>query len=184
MRPSLRMLAVGLTAMVAFTACGGDDDDDVGADTTSDTTVAESDTTEAPDTSDSSGTSDTTLASEEGTDEPATLGIGEAALGAMLVDTDGLTLYVFDNDTDGTSACTDVCATAWPPLTVEGDPVVGDDVTGEITTITRADGTTQVAVNGMPLYRFSGDQQPGDTTGLGVGGVWWPVSPAGEKLTG
>jgi len=31
----------------------------------------------------------------------------------------------------------------------------------------------------MPLYLFSGDQQPGDTNGQGVGGVWFAVTPDG-----
>jgi Secreted repeat of unknown function len=31
----------------------------------------------------------------------------------------------------------------------------------------------------MPLYHFSGDQQPGDTNGQGVGGLWFAVTPDG-----
>ena len=38
------------------------------------------------------------------------------------------------------------------------------------------DGTIQVTYNGLPLYRFQGDKQPGDTNGQGVGGLWSVVT--------
>jgi predicted lipoprotein with Yx(FWY)xxD motif len=179
----LRVTVAGLAAVLALAACGGDDDDDGGAVADVTTTVATDETEPADDTE---GDTTTTLASEDPTDDaPATLAIGETALGATIVDADGLTLYVFDNDSDGTSACVDACATAWPPVTVEGEPVVADNVdAANVGTITRADGTAQVTFYGMPLYTFSGDANPGDTNGLGVNDVWWPVDPQGEKLTG
>ena len=34
-----------------------------------------------------------------------------------------------------------------------------------LVTITRDDGTIQVTYNGLPLYHYSGDSPPGDTTG-------------------
>jgi hypothetical protein len=34
----------------------------------------------------------------------------------------------------------------------------------------------------MPLYHFSGDQQPGDSNGQGVGGVWFAVTPDGSLV--
>ena len=43
--------------------------------------------------------------------------------------------------------------------------------------IKRPDGTTQVTYNGMPLYYFSGDANPGDTNGQGIGGVWFAAQP-------
>lgn len=182
MRPMLRVTAAGLAAALALAACGGDDDDGGGAAEVATTTVAPGES----ESGDTAGDTTTTLAGEGATeDEPATIAIGETDLGATLVNAEGLTLYVFDNDAGGTSACVDACATAWPPVTVEGDPVVGDDVDEEDAgTITRPDGATQVTFYGMPLYTFSGDASPGDTNGLGVGEVWWPVGPGGEKLTG
>jgi len=182
MRPTLRMIVAGLAAAsLVVAACGGDDDDDGNAAPSAETTVPGG---ESPDTTVADETP-TSLADEGGSDEPATVVVGETDLGPTLVDGEGLTLYVFDNDTAGTSNCSDACATAWPPLTVDGDPVIGDDVDAEaIGTITRADGATQVTYDGMPLYRWSGDSQPGDATGLGVGGVWWPLGADGQKLTG
>jgi predicted lipoprotein with Yx(FWY)xxD motif len=54
----------------------------------------------------------------------------------------------------------------------------------KFSTITRTDGTTQVTYNGWPLYYYAKDQQAGDTTGEGVGSVWYLVSPTGDKVGG
>jgi predicted lipoprotein with Yx(FWY)xxD motif len=67
--------------------------------------------------------------------------------------------------------CADGCATVWPPLTVTATPTAGSGV-GQLTTIVRPDGTTQVASSGWPLYRFAADKAPGDTMGDGVAGIW------------
>ncbi len=42
--------------------------------------------------------------------------IGETAKGKTLVDQRGMTLYVFDKDSSGKSACNGPCAVNWPPL--------------------------------------------------------------------
>ena len=103
-------------------------------------------------------------------------------LGTVLVDGEGHTLYLFDEDDQGASACSGGCAETWPPLV--GEPSAGDGADGELLgTIERDDGDTQVTYAGMPLYRYAPDQGPGDVSGQGVGGVWWVVSPAGERLT-
>lgn len=121
----------------------------------------------------------------------ATLNISESAeYGSILVDGTGMSLYVFLADTQngGTSACgdDDGCATEWPALTTDGDPVAGDGVEAtKLGTITRDDGTTQVTYNGWPLYLFHEDAAPGDTNGQGLdefGGQWFLVSPAGEAI--
>ena len=100
-----------------------------------------------------------------------------AKLGNILTDGQGMTLYVFKNDTPGTSNCTDKCAQFWPALTIdEGqEPVAGTGVTGTLDFIARSDGTYQVTYNGMPLYHFIGDKQPGDTNGQGMAKGQWSV---------
>lgn len=94
--------------------------------------------------------------------------------GQALAGKDEMTLYTFDNDSAGVSACSGGCAENWPPLVVadDSDVTAGEGVTGEIDTITRDDGSLQVTYNGQPLYYFAADQAPGDSTGDGVGGVW------------
>ena len=105
-------------------------------------------------------------------------------LGDILVGPDGMTLYMFDSDTQGEAAstCYEGCAEAWPPLVVEGEPTAGDGVSAELTTFQRDDGSTQVAANGWPLYYFASDTEPGDATGQGVNDVWWVLRPDGTPV--
>ena len=80
----------------------------------------------------------------------------------------GMTLYVFDRDAGGKSACNGPCATNWPPLMVTGS----GGASGDWTVIVRDDGGKQWAYKGKPLYTWSKDAKPGDKTGDGVNSVW------------
>ena len=107
------------------------------------------------------------------------------ALGQFLVDANGMTLYLFTDDSEGTSNCEGGCAESWPPLLTDGTPEAGDGVDAELLgTTERADGTTQVTYDELPLYFYASDQSAGDTSGQGVGGVWYVVSPDGEAVEG
>jgi predicted lipoprotein with Yx(FWY)xxD motif len=109
-----------------------------------------------------------------------TVSVSENAdLGPILTGPNGMTLYTFANDTAGASTCTDGCAVAWPPLTVAAGETVmaGEGVTGELATITRADGSLQVTYNDMPLYYWINDIVPGDTTGHNFRDVWFAAQP-------
>jgi predicted lipoprotein with Yx(FWY)xxD motif len=88
-----------------------------------------------------------------------------------------MTLYIYTKDTPGTSVCYDQCAVNWPPLIVTDPPTAPDGVTGKLGTTTRKDGKLQVTYNDKPLYLFIGDTKAGDTTGQGVGNVWFIVNP-------
>jgi predicted lipoprotein with Yx(FWY)xxD motif/plastocyanin len=106
-----------------------------------------------------------------------------ASLGQFLVDAKGMTLYLYTKDTPNTSNCYDACAQAWPPLQSSAAPVAGKGVTaGMLGTTTRKDGSLQVTYNGWPLYYFFKDKQPGDVTGQGNKGVWFVITPSGEKV--
>ncbi len=113
------------------------------------------------------------------TDANVTVAIATTKLGKVLVDRNGMTLYTSAGDTSpGTSSCTGQCAAVWPPLAVSGTATYGTGLTAsKFTTITRSDGTTQLAYNGKPLYSFASDSAPGDTSGQGVGG--FSVATAG-----
>ncbi len=93
-----------------------------------------------------------------------------ATKGKILANAEGMTLYEFDNDTTGKSNCEAACATTWPPLKFSGTGTP-TGATG-LTTITRTDGTKQVALDGHPLYNYSGDTKAGDTNGDGFAGKW------------
>lgn len=98
--------------------------------------------------------------------------------GDILVDALGMTLYIFGRDEENISNCSGTCAINWPPLIVSyGEPVAGPGLQGKLSLITREDGARQVTYNGQPLYGWIADQKPGDTTGHGVGGNWFVVSP-------
>lgn len=97
------------------------------------------------------------------------------AQGAVLTDPAGMTLYVFDKDTAGSgkSACNGDCAKNWPPLAASA----ADQASGEFSIITRDDGSKQWAYKGKPLYLWSKDKKPGDTTGDGFKDMWRAARP-------
>ena len=110
----------------------------------------------------------------------AAVATASSSLGQTLVDAEDRTLYAFTKDKGGKSTCYGDCEATWPALTVEGTPEAGDGVQASLLATTdRDDGSAQVTYKGMPLYLFSGDRQPGDTNGQGVGGVWFAVTPDG-----
>lgn len=116
-------------------------------------------------------------------DEPLTLATVTDDLGTYLVDGGGMTLYVFTRDvTPGVSVCAGPCAENWPPVTVgaEGEIRADEGVTGVVGRAARADGTLQVTYDGRPLYLWVNDEAPGDTTGQGVGGVWFVAMADGS----
>jgi predicted lipoprotein with Yx(FWY)xxD motif len=100
-----------------------------------------------------------------------TIGTASSAnFGTVLTGPTGMTLYTYAKDTATSSACTGQCATEWPPLVTTGQAMAGTGVTGQLGTLTRSDGTTQVTYAGRPLYYWQGDTKAGDVTGNGVGG--------------
>ena len=207
--------------------------------------------TESPAATDTQAAAETPTVSVPVTGEVTVAVSNTTDFGPILVDGNGMSLYLFTNDTQdgGTSTCGDAdgCAAEWPPLLCSGESTgVGNDNTNANTntntntntndngntntntntndngnsntnsnantndntnasgtasdgcsseaiagegvdstllgTITRDDGTTQVTYNGWPLYYFAGDTAPGDTTGQGMEGVWFLVSPTGEAI--
>jgi predicted lipoprotein with Yx(FWY)xxD motif len=110
-----------------------------------------------------------------------------SSLGKIITDGKGRTLYVFAKDTGMKSTCSGACATNWPPFTTASKPAAGGGVSaGSITLVKRADGKSQVALDGHPLYYFMGDQAPGQLNGQGVdefGAKWWAVTPSGMTVT-
>ncbi len=110
--------------------------------------------------------------------------VDNPTLGKILVNSQGMTLYLYTKDTPNTSSCYDKCAANWPPLLVTGTPTGGVDIdTAKLGTTKRTDGSTQVTYNGWPLYTYIGDKSAGDTTGQNVGSVWFVVSPAGDQVS-
>jgi predicted lipoprotein with Yx(FWY)xxD motif len=85
-----------------------------------------------------------------------------------LVDGRGMSLYTYEKDAGGKSACVAGCAKNWPPL----GATAADRAAGDYTIITRDDGSLQWAYKGKPLYTWIKDAKPGDRTGDGWNKVW------------
>jgi predicted lipoprotein with Yx(FWY)xxD motif len=110
-----------------------------------------------------------------------TVSTANTSLGQVLVDGNGFTLYTFASDSANKSACTGGCATNWPPLLLTSDTIkVPSSITGDFGAFARDANSLQVTYNGMPLYRYKGDSNPGDTNGDGIGGVWYAVKTVGQ----
>jgi predicted lipoprotein with Yx(FWY)xxD motif len=123
-----------------------------------------------------------------GTPSPAATPAGSAAtatlgtatitgIGAVLTGPDGKTLYTYKPDGTGASACEGGCAKAWPPVAATTVPALPAGATGKVSLIARSDGSKQVAYNGHPLYAYTGDTDPGQANGQGLGGVWFVAAP-------
>ena len=112
--------------------------------------------------------------------------VASSALGRILVDGHGRTLYLFAKDKHGKSACSGSCAVYWPPLIASGKLLAGAGAKASLLgTTRRSDGRRQVTYRHHPLYRYAADTAKGQTTGQGLnasGGLWWVLSPAGNKI--
>jgi predicted lipoprotein with Yx(FWY)xxD motif len=117
----------------------------------------------------------------------ATVGLSNASLGSILVNSRGRTLYLFTRDSGATSTCSGACAVNWPPLRASGKPTIGSGAKASlVSTSTRSDGARQLTYNGHPLYLFAGDKSPGDTNGQDLtafGGSWFALSSTGNRVS-
>jgi predicted lipoprotein with Yx(FWY)xxD motif len=117
---------------------------------------------------------------------PAAVASGSSALGRILVDSRGHTLYLFEKDRRGQSACSGACLAYWPPLLTSGTPTAVKGAQRSLLgSIRRADATRQVTYAGHPLYLFSGDARRGQTNGEGLkdfGAAWYALMPSGKKI--
>jgi predicted lipoprotein with Yx(FWY)xxD motif len=107
------------------------------------------------------------------------------SLGTILTDSNGMTLYGFAADSQGTSNCDAQCLQYWPPVSPGSTSKAPTNVSATLGQITGTDGSPQLTVNGWPMYTYSGDSAPGDTAGQGLnlsGGEWWVVGTDGTWI--
>jgi predicted lipoprotein with Yx(FWY)xxD motif len=120
------------------------------------------------------------------TSRGALVALRKTTLGSVLVDARGRTLYLFEKDRSGKSACNTACASYWPPLISGAQPRAGTGVHKSMLGITkRQDGRRQVTYAGHPLYTFVGDRAAGQTTGEGqtnFGAGWYVLAATGRKI--
>ena len=110
----------------------------------------------------------------------------KTTLGSILVDAQGRTLYIFEKDRTGMSACDTTCVKFWPPLVSRTTPRAGKGVQKAMLGVTRPhNGRRQVTYAGHPLYTFVGDKTPGDTSGEGqtnFGAEWYALAASGRAV--
>jgi predicted lipoprotein with Yx(FWY)xxD motif len=121
-------------------------------------------------------------------DRVTTVGLRHTSLGTILVNSSGRTLYEFSRDHGGKDTCMGIagCAEAWPALTTSGKPKAASGVhAGLLSMITLKGGSKQVTYAGHPLYLYSGDSGPGETSYVGekaFGGTWDALNASGQAV--
>jgi len=109
-------------------------------------------------------------------------------LGKVLVNSRGLTLYMFVPDKRSRVTCVSVCAKIWPPVKLAaGAKVVASG--GAKQSLLGSDkdpaGGRVVTYNHWPLYLYLGDRKPGVASGQALnlnGGLWYVLSPSGAVI--
>ncbi len=96
--------------------------------------------------------------------------------GQILTNADGMALYVYSPDSATPFSCGSSCTTAWPPLILKAGYTTNvAGLPGYVSSVKRPDGTKQVTYNGMLLYTYAYDKQPGAVGGDGLSSGNWHV---------
>ncbi len=112
-----------------------------------------------------------------------------SALGTILVNAQGKSLYIFEPDKAKKVTCTGGCAHDWPPVKLASGekPIAGS---GVVQSLLGEDpdpsGGEVVTYKGWPLYTYISDSGPGIATGQATkmyGGLWYVISNAGKVVT-
>ncbi len=171
-------LALGLTVTAA--ACGlQNGGEDAAPDAATNTAPVQTTTPAEVSLTDEEGAEAPASEADEASDSAPELAAGEIDGRTVLADADGYSLYAFLNDEANTSSCSSPCSDTWPPVAT--DEVVAIDPL-QLTSAARPDGSRQLAVNGWPLYRYLGDENPGEVNGQQVGDVWFAVDVDGNVI--
>lgn len=111
---------------------------------------------------------------------PPMLAVPAATADGVLVNPEGITLYVYARDVadSGVSACNGDCAVKWPPFQSAAAGVAPEGYS----LVLRPDGRKQWAFRGQPLYTWPEDQEPGDRYGDNYEGVWHVVKPGEPRV--
>jgi predicted lipoprotein with Yx(FWY)xxD motif len=118
----------------------------------------------------------------------AKLELRQTAVGVILVNARGFTVYAFTRDSRDEDACRAIlrCLNVWPPVLTTGKPLAGPGLRAAmIGTITLRSGEKQVTYGGHPLYTYIADVNPGQTTyvnRLQFGGRWPAINSAGRTV--
>lgn len=118
----------------------------------------------------------------------STVQLRETLLGKIVANSAGFTLFDFSKDKRNKDACQSVggCTSVWPPLLTSHMPTAGSGLSAsKLGTITLSNGKKQVTYYGRPLYLYTGDKNPGETSYVGAsefGGTWLAVNAKGASV--
>ena len=111
---------------------------------------------------------------------PSVFVASNMALGSVLVNAQGRTLYYFVPERGGRIVCAGQCTNVWPALfATTMAPTAAAALPGQLGVVARAS-SEQVTYSHWPLYTFAGDRGPDQTNGQGVfgfGGKWFVATP-------
>jgi predicted lipoprotein with Yx(FWY)xxD motif len=114
------------------------------------------------------------------------LTVKHTALGNVLVDANGRTLYLFEGDKRNRSTLSHAGFAVWPAFTSAGKPQAKGGVSAAHIAIITSGGKRQVSYYGHPLYYYIGDKASGETHGQGLkefGALWYVLSSNGGAVT-
>lgn len=115
------------------------------------------------------------------------LAVKQTALGNILVDGKGRTLYLFLADKANRSTLSHAGLAVWPAYTSATKPQVGGGISAaHVASVKQANGRRQVTFYGHPVYYFIGDKSAGETNGQGLnefGARWYVLSSHGAAVT-
>ena len=106
------------------------------------------------------------------------------ALGTILVNSQGMTLYHLSGEKGGKFICiSTACLGVWHPLIAPSSGAPSGEV-GSLGTVKRPEGTMQVTYKGTPLYTFAQDKQAGETNGQDIKdvGTWSAVTTSASSI--
>lgn len=118
----------------------------------------------------------------------AKITLRHTSLGTILTTSSGFTLYEFTRDHGAQNSCIKLsgCPEAWPALQTSGTPVAGPGVHSSLLSSIRLSGSVkQVTYAGHPLYLYSGDSGPAETSYVGArafGGSWYAINASGHTV--
>lgn len=167
---TVSLLAFMLAAVLA--GCGGSS-----TTSSSSSTASTSATTSSQSTTGSSSASSATVSTKS-----------VSGLGSVLVNAQGLTLYIFEPDHHARVTCTGSCAQVWPPLKLASGQQAaasGEAKSSLLGSVSDPEGGRVVTYAGWPLYTYVGDSSPGKASGQGLntnGGLWYAIAPSGQPV--
>jgi predicted lipoprotein with Yx(FWY)xxD motif len=116
------------------------------------------------------------------------IGLEKTKVGSILVDSRGYTVYGFTKDSRNHDACVGIraCLTLWPAITTTGKVAAGPGLKASLLgTIKFKGAKRQLTYAGHPLYGYTEDTHPGQTSNINIlqfQGRWPAVNAAGGLI--